>query len=126
MRMNEIKRDATTTKGRWFARMNDLYTRGYLLTRFHLRELFAIAPAMWWIMAAIWGGLSLVLLSHYAHYSRLVNPTFVWYLCSLFWLLFGFAGVFSVITQGKKRVIMDRVFMALLPPLLLHVVFFSV
>ena len=78
----------------------------------------------WILGAVVWGTLSLVVLLQYREQP---DPRYLhelWFLVSLLWLEFGFAGIFHCLRHGLRRRIGKMVLVSLLPPLVLHLLVF--
>ena len=78
-----------------------------------------------WVVGALaWGGLSLILLDEYRNHGDSRYLTEIWFLLSLLWVEFPFAGIFSCLRQGRYQRLLPLLGIALLPPALLHFTFF--
>jgi len=74
--------------------------------------------------ALVWGVLSLTIL---LEYRRQPNPQYlqeIWFLMSLLWLEFGFAGIFHCLRHGLRRRLGKMLLVSFLPPLILHFLVF--
>jgi hypothetical protein len=72
----------------------------------------------------VWGVVSLTVL---LEYRKQPDPRYLhelWFLVSLLWLEFGFAGIFHCLRHGLRRRIGKLVLASLLPPLVLHLLVF--
>ena len=78
-----------------------------------------------WILGAlVWGTLSLIILLEYREQPdpRYLNE--LWFLVSLLWLEFGFAGLFHCLRHGLRARLGRMLLVSLLPPLVLHLLIF--
>ena len=76
----------------------------------------------WVLGALVWFFVSYAVLSEYQK-SRPPGPGYqreLWFLLSLLWLQFGFAGIFQAVKRGRAYQIIAFVLLAILPPLLLY------
>ena len=78
-----------------------------------------------WIAGAlVWGILSRVVL---LEYQRQPNPRYlheIWFLVTLLWLEFGFAGIFHCLRHGLRVRLGNMLLVSLLPPLILYFLVF--
>lgn len=124
--IDKTNKDQTGPKAAWPNRLYAYYTLSYLVVFYEIRKIFKMAPAIWWVMALLWGTASYSILHHFIDRGREINPTFIWYMCSLIWFMFGFAGIFSSLIKRTTHLIPNKLFIAVFPPLLLHFLFFSI
>ena len=73
----------------------------------------------WAIGGSIWLVLSLLLLSEYKRVSGGQHVIEIWFLLSLLWAEFGFAGVYHCLRRRRGRGLGALVLVLLIPPLLL-------
>ncbi len=82
-------------------------------------------PIIWWIMAGVWGVASYAILDNYIQIGSPEHLNQIWFLCSLIWAQFGLAGAFAAMGRRQLKQAFDRLFIAVFPPLLLHLIVFS-
>ena len=78
----------------------------------------------WMVGALVWGILSLTIL---LAYKRQPDPRYlheIWFLVTLLWLEFGFAGIFHCLRHGPRARLGKMLLVSLLPPLILHFLVF--
>ncbi|MBF0367984.1 MAG: hypothetical protein HQL52_00855 [Magnetococcales bacterium] len=79
---------------------------------------FEVGP--WIVGALIWGLFSLVVLLEYLSQGDGVHLDQFWFLLSLIWFQFGFGSVFISLLRPPPRALIDRLLIALAPPLILY------
>ena len=78
-------------------------------------------PTTPWIIGAVtWGLASAILLGHHLRQGSPTHWVELWFLFSLLWFQFGFAGLFSDLIKRRYGRIRERILVALAPPVLLY------
>jgi 4-amino-4-deoxy-L-arabinose transferase-like glycosyltransferase len=74
-----------------------------------------------WILGAIgWGCVSLIVMLDYIGRDEPQYVTELWFILSLLWWEFGFAGIFSAIRHEERHRVLGLVLVSLLPPAALY------
>ncbi len=80
-----------------------------------------------WIIGALaWECLSLAVIGAYLGQGDTEQLNQIWFLMTLLWLEFGFAGTFHALKRRGPRALPHLLPVILLPPLLLHFIIFLI
>ena len=79
-----------------------------------------IKMRVWIIAALLWLALSIAILGAHITVSGGSHWEEMWFLQSLLWFQFGFAGLFQTLFKRRYYQIRDRLLIALTPPVLLY------
>ncbi|MBF0383054.1 MAG: hypothetical protein HQL69_18690 [Magnetococcales bacterium] len=126
MESSETNSKKITTKPGWQTYIIALTIYFRILGRNALKDIISKGTPIWWILAFCWGVASFTLLSNYYHSQA--NPQYMnelWFLFSLLWAQFGVAVAFGALAKRNFRLVADKLFMAVFPPLVLHFSIFS-
>ncbi|MBF0447288.1 MAG: hypothetical protein HQL67_03720 [Magnetococcales bacterium] len=126
MNLSDSDRKRTVVKPQWYQHISALAIYYRILGVNAVEKVAAKGTPLWWILALCWGGLSFVVLSNY--YQSQTNPIYMnelWFLLSLLWAQFGFAVAFGALANRNIPLLIDKLFMAVFPPLILHFAIFT-
>ncbi|MBF0382221.1 MAG: hypothetical protein HQL69_14450 [Magnetococcales bacterium] len=101
-----------------------IYYRILLVNAF--KDIAAKGTPIWWVLAICWGVASFSVISHY--YQTQASPQYMnelWFFFSLLWAQFGLAVAFGALAKRNFRLLADKLFMAVFPPLVLHFSIFT-
>ena len=79
----------------------------------------------WIVGAVVWLVLAVVFFNNTIHLIHADHIKGMWYLISLIWGLFGFAGALSAAIRGGVSRVPGFLLITLIPPLVLHFVLFT-
>ena len=74
----------------------------------------------WMLGALVWAFLSAMVVLEYVDQDEPEYLTQIWFILSLLWWQFCFAGIFSAVRRHQRRRLPGLLLLSLLPPLLLH------
>ena len=74
----------------------------------------------WIVGALLWLALSLAVLNAHIVHSGGSHWEEMWFFMSLLWFQFGFAGLFNTLLKRRHHQILDRLLIALTPPVLFY------
>ncbi|MBF0195145.1 MAG: hypothetical protein HQL71_11350 [Magnetococcales bacterium] len=126
MESSETDGKKSINKPDWQAYIIALAIYYRILGRNALKDIFSKGAPIWWILAVCWGVASFSVISNY--YQTKASPEYVnelWFLFSLLWAQFGLAVAFRALVKRNFRLLADKLFMAVFPPLVLHFSLFS-
>ena len=110
----------------WINRVNGLCFYGYLVVMYHFKKIVLKASPVWWLSATVWSVVSYIIISDYMRHGDAANVNHIWFLCSILWAQFGLASAFSSLMKNETDRIPGCLFRAVFPPLLLHLILFSI
>lgn len=116
----------TVTESAWRRQVTAYVVYFRVLGRQALGDMWHRAPLRWWVGALVWGVASYAILVNHLEISGVARLNETWLICSLMWAQFGLAAVFAALTKRQMEVAANRLFITLVPPLLLHLIIFSI